>query len=456
MMVKANMTERFIDLVVPLAHKATDRRIADTAGSSQVRSSAVSRLAGDRLRSGDVNSTMWRGTRTSTTATRTTTTSTTTSGPAPSANQSARPHAGFSFQDLVQAYLDCRRTKRNSDSALAFEADLERNLSELYEELISGRYQPGRSICFVITKPKPREVWAAPFRDRIPHHLLYDAISPLFYPSFIADSCACIPGRGTHYAARRLEAKVRSITQNWTRPAFYLKCDLANFFVSIDKDIVWKLLAKRVPDPAQLALARTILFNDPRIGAEIRSTGAKMARVPAHKSLLNQVDGKGLPIGNLSSQFFANIYLNELDQFVKHRIGCKHYIRYVDDFILLDESPARLNEALARIDAFLPETLNVRLNPAKTIVQPVARGVDFVGQVIKPFRRTVRRRTAIASLSRLEDLPAEDVLASANSYFGIFRQASGHRDQVRLANALRKRGHSINSSITKTYRRAKA
>lgn len=120
----------------------------------------------------------------------------------------------LSFEDLVAAYFDCRRTKRNKPSALAFEQQLEHNLTKLHDELVAGAYQPGPSICFVVTRPKPREVWAAAFRDRVVHHLLYRKIAPRFERAFIADSCACIPGRGTLYAARRLEAKVRSATQS--------------------------------------------------------------------------------------------------------------------------------------------------------------------------------------------------------------------------------------------------
>src|SRR6185369_13768262 len=139
-----------------------------------------------------------------------------------------------------------RENKRNTYTALSFEQDLERNLYQLYGELASGTYRPGSSICFVVTRPKPREVWAANFRDRVVHHLLYNRIGPRFERSFIADSCACIPGRGTLYAARRLEAKVRSVTANWARPAWYLKCDVANFFVAIDKRILAEQLATRV------------------------------------------------------------------------------------------------------------------------------------------------------------------------------------------------------------------
>ena len=145
--------------------------------------------------------------------TRTTTTRITSFGLAPSADQSGTD-AAFSFEALTKAYFDCRRSKRNSLSALAFESNLERNLITLRDELASGTYTPGQSICFVVTRQKPREVWAADFRDRIVHHLLYNHIANRFYKRFIADSCACIPERGTLYAAERLESKVRSITQN--------------------------------------------------------------------------------------------------------------------------------------------------------------------------------------------------------------------------------------------------
>ena len=362
--------------------------------------------------------------------------------------------ADFTFAELVQAYLDCRQHKRNTASALAFEQNQERNLIDLRNELLSGEYRPGKSICFVITRPKPREVWAADFRDRIVHHLLYNRISPRFYASFITDSCACIPGRGTLYGAQRLEAKIRSITENWTKPAHYLKCDLANFFVSIDKAILWKLIAAKVPEPFCCELAHTILFHDPRTNYELRGDPGKIALVPPHKRLANQQAGYGLPIGNLSSQFFANIYLNALDQHIKHRIGCRHYIRYVDDFILLHSDPHWLSAALKNIDAFVRERLNVRLNTSKTILQPVERGVDFVGSVIKPWSRRTRKRTRNDALHRIASIPAADLWQTANSYFGLLRQSpSSHTDRARLANAVRQRGHSVNMKLTKTYRK---
>ena len=355
----------------------------------------------------------------------------------------------------MAAYYDCRRHKRNSSSAIAFEINLERNLWQLHDELAAGTYRPGRSICFVITRPKPREVWAADFRDRIVHHLLYNRIAPRFHHAFIADSCACIPGRGTLYAAHRLEAKVRSLTQNWSRPGYYLKCDLANFFVSINKAILRDRIAARVTEPWTLALAELVLFHDPRQGAIMQSTARQHTRVPAHKRLMGQPAHLGLPIGNLSSQFFANIYLDALDQFAKHQLHARHYIRYVDDFLLLHESAQWLNQAKAEIEAFIERELHVRLNPAKTILQPIARGIDFVGQVIKPWRSSIRRRTFNDALHRMAAMDSADVYTTANSYFGMLGQASrSHRDRARLANLVRRRGHSVNRQLTKTYRRS--
>jgi retron-type reverse transcriptase len=431
--------------------------------NNQNKSCAVSALIGSGLRGGDVDSTIRRSTlatltmhgfRTSRTATRITTTRTTPTLPAPSADQYARHHADFSFTELTQAYFDCRRNKRNKHTALAFELHLERNLRDLYDELVDGSYQPGLSITFNISRPKPREVWAAAFRDRVVQHLLYNKVSPRFHASFIADSCACIPERGTLYGAERLEAKVRSITQNWSKPTFYLKLDLANFFVSINKNIVRNLLAKKITEPWWMELAETILFHDPRTNYEFHGDPSKLNKVPAHKRLLNQTSNYGLPIGNVWSQFVANVLLNVLDQFCKHQMRIKHYFRYVDDIIILHEDPKLLNNIRVYLEAWLPHYLDLRINPSKTILQPIERGVDFVGQVIKPWHRYTRRRTFNDALHRVATAPEEGLFETANSYFGLFRQAThSHHDRARLANVLRKRGFTVNHKLTKIYRK---
>ena len=204
-----------------------------------------------------------------------------------------------------------------------------------------------------------------------------------------------------------------------------------------------------------MALAEQVLFHDPREDFELRGSPDLLDRVPPHKRLTNQPAHMGLPIGNLSSQFFANVLLDALDQHIKHELRCKHYVRYVDDMVLLHESPQWLNQAHADIEAWLPENLGLRLNPAKTILQPVKRGVDFVGQVIKPWHRITRRRTFNEALTRTSQMPADELFETANSYFGLLRQAShSHHDRARLSSVLRKRGHCIDKGFTKTYRRA--
>lgn len=386
-------------------------------------------------------------------ATRTSTTRTIRSPREQSADITAAP---FSLCELAQAYFDCRKSKRNSRSALEFEQNLERNLLQLRDELTSGTYTIGQSICFVITHPKPREVWAATFRDRIVHHLMYNHIAPHIESQFIADSCACIKGRGTLYAAERLEHKIRSATQNWSTNCYYLKADLANFFVSINKTILAEIIRKKVNDPWWLQLTLQILNHDPRSNYQQRCSHYSLQKVPTHKRLTSQPANLGLAIGNLSSQFFANIYLNELDQFAKHTLRAKNYIRYVDDFVILHESPEWLNAALEKINQFLPSQLGAQLNPAKTILQPVSRGVDFVGQVIKPWHRVTRKRTLNHALHEAKTAPAESLRETANSYFGLLRQAThSQKSRAKLAKVILLRGKAVNKELTKTYRQIK-
>lgn len=357
--------------------------------------------------------------------------------------------------ELAQAWLDCRQHKRRSASAIRFEQHVESNLCTLRDDLLSGAYRPGRSICFVITRPKPREVWAADIRDRIVHHLLYNQVAARFIAGFVAGCSACIPGRGTLYAAEMLERGIRSITQNWSQPAFYLKMDLANFFVAIDKHVLFTQLAAKITEPFWLELARTVLFHDPRTDVEVRGDAALLSRVPPHKSLFNAPADTGLPIGNLSSQFFANVHLNALDQFCKHQLKARHYVRYVDDFVLLDTSAQRLVAARDAITAFLPARLGAQVNPRKTILQPVARGVDFAGHVIKPWRRSTRPRTLNAARQRLLQMDAADVFASGNSYLGLVRQAShSHAEQAAIARVLMRRGHVVAGDLSKIFRKA--
>ncbi|HEY1394745.1 RNA-directed DNA polymerase, partial [Roseateles sp.] len=177
----------------------------------------------------------------------------------------------------------------------------------------------------------------------------------------------------------------------------------------------------------------------------------ELALVPPHKSLFNASADHGLPIGNLSSQFFANVLLDDLDQHIKHRIRAPHYVRYVDDMVLVHEDAAWLGNAHRQIQTKLGE-LHLQLNPRKTILQPVSRDIDFVGHLIKPWHRTTRARTVAAALQRIEQIDQVDLQQAAASYFGLLNQAThSHHDRARLANAIRRRGRSVSADLRKTY-----
>jgi RNA-directed DNA polymerase len=344
--------------------------------------------------------------------------------------------ASLTLEAVFDAYFDCRRTKRNSINQLRFEADLETNLVALHRDLASGNYQIGRSIAFVVTYPKIREVWAAEFRDRVVHHVIYNAISERFYKRFIRDSYACIPGRGTHDGLRQVSGFARSITRNWTRPAFFVKADVANFFNSIDRETIVRLAERHVHENWLLDLIRQAARHDPRPGAVMRSPAALFARVPRHKSLLHAPEGKGLAIGNLTSQFFANLYLNELDQYVKHSLKARYYGRYVDDMVLFHEDPGVLNAWYEQMDQFLKSTLGLHLHPRKKHLNRADIGIDFTGFIIKPGR-VYLRQMSLSSCKRkirawerngspLDPETMAQFSQSLNSYLGMLRQVNGY------------------------------
>jgi RNA-directed DNA polymerase len=355
----------------------------------------------------------------------------------------------LTVSELFQAYFDCRKAKRNTCNALDFEENLERNLMNLYYDLHGASYRPGQSICFVVSYPKIREVWAADFRDRVVHHLLYNRVADRFYKRFIHDSYACIPGKGALAAVDRLEHFTRSASQNFSIPTFFLKVDVANFFVSIKKPILDALLTRHITEPWWLALCRVVLHHDPTTNMLVRSPAALLRRVPPHKSLFN-AGGNGLPIGNLSSQFFANVYLDPLDQFAKHHLHAKRFVRYVDDVVMLGHNSSALYDAAHYMDDFLGSTLSLRLHPNKTEINRIERGINFLGYIVRPHARYVRRSTLATAYQRIADpaLNNHQLRDTANSYFGLMRHATAWRERKRFAAALRLRGQHVHPALT--------
>lgn len=318
--------------------------------------------------------------------------------------------------DLYRAYKDARRNKRGKEYQLKFEFCLEDNLVALRDDLYAGTYKPLPSTCFVIHDPKMREVFAAAFRDRIVHHLFYNYTHVLFERTFVHDSYSCIPGRGTHYGIERLKHYIRSVSAGWTKPCYVLKSDIKGYFMSIDRerllaicrrslesmrkhvsDIPSQTWGERIDYPFVDYLLESIINADPTARCVKLGAAEEWDALPPEKSLFHSADNCGLPIGNLSSQLFSNVYMNVFDQYVKRNLGCRHYGRYVDDAYIVSDDWRYLKTLIPQIRDFLERELGLSLNEEKTRIYDARQGVEFLGAYLRPFRTYV----ATGSLRRM-------------------------------------------------------
>jgi len=297
----------------------------------------------------------------------------------------------YDFSNLYISFLRARRGKRDRVEVARFEFHLERNLLELERELVNRTYQPGPYRSFYIYEPKRRLVSAAPFRDRVIHHALCNVIEPIWESRFIHDSYACRPGKGTHRALARCRQFVH-------RYPYVLQCDIRRFFPSIDHAILLDILSYRIADPDVLELCARIL----RSGEGILSNEYEIVYFPGD-DLFAANRPRGLPIGNLTSQFWANVYLDRLDQFVKRTLRCRAYLRFMDDFLLFAEDKPTLHAWRAEIADFLVN-LRLVLHPKKSVVFPVKNGVDFVGFRVFPTHVRLRRSSVRRFTRRLRRL----------------------------------------------------
>ncbi len=357
----------------------------------------------------------------------------------------------FSMDNLYRAYDDCRRRKRNAPDALRFEAHAEDRLAQLQRELSERTYRPSTSACFVSRQPKLREIFAADFRDRILHHLVVRYFEAIWEPIFIHDSYASRRGKGIHAAVTRLRAFTRQVTHNDTYPAYYVQLDIRNFFMSVNKRILFAMLRSRCRHTEIMWLTSVLLFHDPTQDYHLQSPRALLAQVPRQKSLFGAARDTGLPIGNLTSQFWANVYLNGLDQFVKHTLRCRWYLRYVDDFVLLHPEPAQLYAWQTQIADYLMAHLELSLHPTRRKMRPISNGVDILGYIVRPAYVLCRNRVVNnlkAKLNAFADRLIQhragiltvwydaaalaELDATVQSYFGHFR----HADTFRLTRRL--------------------
>ncbi|MBI3146888.1 MAG: reverse transcriptase [Betaproteobacteria bacterium] len=340
------------------------------------------------------------------------------------------------MRDLYAAYLACRRGKRQTHHALDFAARLLDHLLDLRNTLNARTWRPGPTLCFAVNHPKPREIHAASFADRVVHHWLVPRLEAWFEPAFLYDSYANRRGKGTHAAVARLHDFLQQVTRSGRVKAYYLQLDIANFFNSIDRGTLLGLVQARAqrywrgaktpgrganPDtlPAQhreintcLWLTRVLLTREPAVRARVRGSEAAFRHVPAHKRLKNAAPGCGLPIGNLTSQFFANVYLDRLDQFVKHELRCRFYLRYVDDFVLLHTDARQLIAWREAIANFLAQELFLAL---KVVAEPQAtgQGINFLGYAVRRTYKLPRRRVLDQAEKRLTQARAQRVREDA-------------------------------------------
>ena len=349
--------------------------------------------------------------------------------------------------DLFKAYYSCRKNKRSTINALAFELNLEEELIQLKEELESGRYTISNSIAFVVDKPVKREIFAANFRDRVVHHLVIQKMNAVFEKHFIYDSYACRKAKGTHFGIGRVDGFIRKCSKNYTQDCYLLKLDIKGFFMHINKTILYTKIEtlftskyKGADKQLYLNLCKIILFNEPVNNAIIKGNLNNWDNLPKDKSLFAAKPGYGLPIGNLTSQVFANVYMSSLDHFVKHELGIRYYGRYVDDFVLVHTNKAYLKSLIPIISKFLKTELHLKLHPKKIYLQHYSKGVSYIGGFIKPNRIYVSKRTkgnfyeAIHKQNKLIEnttnpSKAEKLLflSTMNSYLGILRHFKSYK-----------------------------
>ncbi|MCX6705965.1 MAG: reverse transcriptase/maturase family protein, partial [Candidatus Woesebacteria bacterium] len=311
----------------------------------------------------------------------------------------------ISIENLFQAWNEFKKGKRGKKDVQNFEINLENYLFDLYLKLKNKNYQHGKYNPFYIYDPKKRHIHKACVADRIVHHLLYKYLYELFDKTFIYDSYSCRLGKGTHRGVKRLSVFIRKVSKNYTGYCWVLKCDIKKFFATVDQEILLNLLKKKIGDINILGLLKEI----------VESFNSELGK------------GKGIPLGNLTSQIFANIYLNELDQFIKHKLKIKYYLRYADDFVILSEDKNYLEGLIIKISNFLESNLKLSLHGDKVIIDKYTRGIDFLGYVVLPYAILPRTRTKKRMFRKLkEKVNLSNFDQSLQSYLGYLNHANSY------------------------------
>lgn len=317
----------------------------------------------------------------------------------------------ISLEHLFQAWNEFSIGKRSKKDVQIFERNLEDNLFVLHEQLRTKIYRHSYYTAFNIYDPKFRHIHKATVDDRIVHHAIVSKIEPMFDRGFIDDSYSCRLDKGTHKAVKRLAVFIRRVSKNYTEDCYCLKLDIKKFFASVDHNILLHLIKKKINDADLICLLENIL-----------------------KSFSTE---KGIPIGNLTSQIFANIYLNELDQFMKHKLRLKYYVRYADDFVVLSIDQRYLENLIPNIEEFLKNSLMLSLHPDKILIRKYTQGIDFLGYIILPYYILPRTKTRRRIFKKLRTkINSATFNQSLQSYLGYLKHANSFRLTQQLKNQI--------------------
>lgn len=335
-----------------------------------------------------------------------------------------------SFENIYEAYKSARKCKRYRREVLNFTANLESNLINIQQELLNKTYTVGEYREFYVYDPKKRLIMALPFRDRVVQWAIYRQLNPLLNKRYIAHSYACRTGYGSHKAVKRVQYWLQK-QHRQHQYVYVLKMDIAKYFYRVDQNILLTILSNIIKDKDLLKLLETIVQCSIHTGLEISD------------SLLNgnRIYGVGMPIGNLTSQMFANLFLNEVDQYIKHELRVKYYIRYMDDMMIICNDKKQLWEYKQKIESFL-STLKLNLN-SKTCVRTIKQGVEFCGYRVWPHKVLLKRKTKIKMFRRLNmrckqlsknEIDYDSYNSSLQSYLGIVKHCSDTGLKERLLN----------------------
>lgn len=313
----------------------------------------------------------------------------------------------ISIENLLAAWQEFVKGKKSRNDVQEFERNLMSNVITLHNDLATKTYTHGAYEAFNISDPKPRNIHKASVRDRHVHHAVHRRLCPFFDASFISNSYSCRVRKGTHKAINRFQRFAYKASKNHTKTAWVLQCDIKKFFANIDQATLLAIISKYIPDQDIVWLLSVI-------------TG----------SFNSSIKGVGLPLGNLTSQLLVNIYMNEFDQFVKHKIKAKYYIRYADDFAVVSHDRTYLEQILPLMQTFLKGQLKLSMHPNKISIRTVASGVDFLGWVHFPDHRVLRTTTKKRMFKRLKDTHNETEVVQ--SYLGLLRHGNTEKLKAKI------------------------